>query len=464
MYSIVDIETTGGSFKLERITEIAIYIFDGEKIVDQFVTLINPEKNIPYFITKLTGISNEMVADAPRFYEIAKQIVEITEDKIFVAHNAAFDYNFIKNEFKNLGYDFKRETLCTVKLSRKIFPGYKSYNLGELCKNLNIQIEDRHRASGDALATVKLFYMLLLQNAAKGNIVLIKKEKYSLPEGSHPDLKIDTIKTLPEETGVYYLFNEAKEIIYIGKSLNVRDRIYSHLRNKASRKTYEMAAAVADVGFELTGNELIALLLESEEIKKHKPHYNRAQRRTGFAFGLFIYEDRGGYYRINIDKSNASGNMITTFHTLEEAREFLEKMIDKFQLCQKYCGLYETSGACFYRQVNKCLGACTGDELPGSYNNRVKQLMNYCQLGNESFLIICEGRNIDEFSVVKIIKGAYSGFAFFDNSTQLNSWNEIVESIPVRTDNRDVRMIIKNYLLKHPKTKTVKLNQVNTGI
>ena len=457
MYAIVDIETTGGSFKLERITEIAIYIFDGEKIVNQFVTLINPEKNIPYFITNLTGISNEMVADSPRFFEIAKKIVEITEDKVFVAHNAAFDYNFIKNEFKNLGFDYQRETLCTVKLSRKIFPGYKSYNLGELCRHLNIQIEDRHRAAGDALATVKLFYKLLKQNAENGNIVPIKKEKYSLSDGAHPDLKIETIKALPEEIGVYYLYNEKKEIIYIGKSLSIRDRVYSHLRNKASRKTYEMSASVADVGYELTGNELIALLLESEEIKQHKPLYSRAQRRTGFAFGLFVYEDRGGYLRINIDKSSSSGNLITTFHTIEEAREFLEKMIDKFQLCQKYCGLYETAGACFYRQVNKCLGACTGDELPDSYNKRVQQLMDCCQLGNESFLIVGEGKNNDEFSVVKIIKGSYSGFAFFDNSTQINSWSEIVDSIPSRTDNRDVRMIIKNYLLKHPKTKIIKL-------
>lgn len=457
MYAIVDIETTGGSFKTERITEIAIYIFDGEKIIDQFVTLINPEKNIPYFITQLTGISNEMVADAPRFYEVAKQIVEITEDKIFVAHNAAFDYNFIKNEFKNLGFDYKKETLCTVKLSRKILPGYKSYNLGELCKHLNIEIEGRHRAAGDALATVKLFYTLLKQNAEKGNIVPIKKEKFSLPDGLHPDLKIETIKSLPEEPGVYYLFNENKEIIYIGKSLSIRDRVYSHLRNKASRKTYEMAASVVDVSFELTGNELIALLLESDEIKQHKPLYNRAQRRTGFAFGIFMYEDRGGYYRINIDKSSSSGNLITTFHTQEEARVFLEKMIDKFQLCQKYCGLYETTGACFYRQVNKCLGACTGHELPDSYNKRVKQLMDYCQLGNESFLVIGEGRNNDEFSVVKIINGAYKGFAFIDQSTQMNNWSEIVDSIPNRIDNRDVRMIIKNYLLKHPKIKTVKL-------
>ena len=457
MYAIVDIETTGGSYKLERITEIAIYIFDGEKIVDEFITLINPEKNIPYFITQLTGISNEMVADSPRFYEVAKQIVEITEDKIFVAHNAAFDYNFIKNEFKNLGFDFKRETLCTVKLSRKIFPGYKSYSLGEICKSLNVGIEKRHRASGDALATVKLFDLILKTNKEKGNIVPIKKDKYSLPDGSHPDLSVESIRSLPEQTGVYYLLNEQHEIIYVGKSKNIRERVFSHLRNKASRRSYEMAASVVSVDCEKTGNELIALLLESEEIKRHKPIYNRSQRRTGFAFGIFTYEDQNGYIRISIDKNNSSGQAITTFHTHDEAREFLERMIDKYYLCQKLCGLYDSDGPCFYKQVNKCSGACVGEEPAEIYNSRVNELVNYCNLGSDSFLIIGEGRGDEEFSVIKVIRGAYGGFAYYDNSSQVNDWNDILEYIPNRPDNWDVRMIIKNYLLKFPRTKTVRL-------
>jgi DNA polymerase III subunit epsilon len=160
MYAIIDIETTGGSPKTERITEIAIFIHDGIRVVNEFVSLVNPQKDIPYFITNLTGITNEMVANAPKFYEIARTIVEMTENCIFVAHNAPFDYGFVREEFLSLGFDYERERLCTVRLSRKLIPGKRSYSLGNLCSDLGIHLNNRHRAAGDALATVKLFELL----------------------------------------------------------------------------------------------------------------------------------------------------------------------------------------------------------------------------------------------------------------------------------------------------------------
>ncbi len=171
MYAIVDIETTGGSSKTGKITEIAILISDGEKIIDSFVSLVNPECNIPFYITQLTGITNHMVANAPRFYEIAKKVVEITSNRIFVAHNVSFDYNFIRKEFNDLGYDFKMKKLCTVQLSRKFFPGHESYSLGKICNKLNININHRHRAEGDALATAELF-KLILKKETQNNLSL----------------------------------------------------------------------------------------------------------------------------------------------------------------------------------------------------------------------------------------------------------------------------------------------------
>jgi DNA polymerase-3 subunit epsilon len=161
MYAVVDIETTGGSKKTGKIIEIAIFIFDGENVVDSFSSFINPECHLSTFTTQLTGITNEMVINAPKFYEVARKIVEITENKIFVAHNVAFDYNFIREEFKNLGYDYHRKKLCTVQLARKYIPGHQSYSLGKICDNLGIEIKSRHRAAGDALATVKLLHMIL---------------------------------------------------------------------------------------------------------------------------------------------------------------------------------------------------------------------------------------------------------------------------------------------------------------
>ena len=231
MYAIVDIETTGGSARLERITEIAVYVHDGKRIIDEYSTLINPERNIPYFITALTGISNEMVEDAPKFFEVAKKIVEITEGNIFVAHNARFDYSFIRQEFSMLGYNFKRPLLDTVSLSRKLLPGHKSYSLGNLCRDLGIEIVGRHRASGDALATVRLMEILLGKDSEQKNGSLVKNRKASK---LHPALDIQKIADLPEEPGIYYFHNDSGEIIYVGKSRNLYQRVNTHLSNNTS--------------------------------------------------------------------------------------------------------------------------------------------------------------------------------------------------------------------------------------
>ena len=178
MYAVVDIETNGGSLRNAKITEIAIYLFDGVEIVDSYVSLVDPETTIPPFITRLTGITEDMVATAPKFYEIAKNIIEITEGAIFVAHSVSFDYNIVRVEFRRLGYDFKREKLCTVKLSRKLMPLQPSYSLGNLCESLNIVIDGRHRAGGDAKATVELFGLLLSLDNQKTTFGTIKRDHY----------------------------------------------------------------------------------------------------------------------------------------------------------------------------------------------------------------------------------------------------------------------------------------------
>ncbi len=233
MYAIVDIETTGGSARTEKITEIAIYLHDGEKITGEFVSLINPERNIPYFITSLTGITNEMVEDAPRFFEIAKTIVELTEGKTFVAHNARFDYSFIRQEFKELGFNFRRNILDTVALSRKLLPGHNSYSLGHICKDMKIGINGRHRAAGDALATTRLFEILLEKdkevNGFRSN--LLRNTKISK---LNPKLDISKIEKIPDEPGIYYFYNENGDLIYIGKSCDLQQRVATHLSNNTT--------------------------------------------------------------------------------------------------------------------------------------------------------------------------------------------------------------------------------------
>jgi len=167
LYTIIDIETTGQSPAKGKITEIAIFVHNGFEVTDSFTSLVNPECYIPNFITELTGIDNSMVQSAPKFYEIARKIVEMTHERVFVAHNVSFDYRFIQEEFKHLGYDFQRKTMCTVKLGRKFIPGHRSYSLGKICSELGIKIDGRHRAAGDAFATVKLFELILAQKALK---------------------------------------------------------------------------------------------------------------------------------------------------------------------------------------------------------------------------------------------------------------------------------------------------------
>src|SRR5687767_3465301 len=215
-FAIIDIETTGGTSHDSRITEIAIFIHDGKQVIDQFHSLVNPQQPIPRFITGLTGITDEMVEKAPLFEDIAEEIFLITADCVFVAHNVNFDYSFIREEFKNIGIDFKRKRACTVRLSRSIIPGYSSYSLGNICANLGIHINDRHRAVGDAEATVKLFE-ILLANDTDGIIeksVNVRSKEATIP----PHLDKSVYENLPNETGVYYFYNGDGKIIYIGKA------------------------------------------------------------------------------------------------------------------------------------------------------------------------------------------------------------------------------------------------------
>ena len=217
MYAILDIETTGGQFNEEGITEIAIYKFDGNEIVDQFISLVNPEIPIQPFVIKLTGINNEMLVNAPKFYEVAKRILEICKDCILVAHNSSFDYRILRTEFRRLGYDFQTNTLCTVELAQKLLPEQPSFSLGKLVRALGIPMADRHRASGDALATVKLFKLLLSKDISKTIVKeLIKTE---VEKGISPKL-LDIVEALPSKTGVYYVHRQDGTIIFIAKSKN----------------------------------------------------------------------------------------------------------------------------------------------------------------------------------------------------------------------------------------------------
>ncbi len=444
MYTIIDIETTGGSPKYDKITEVAVYVHNGQEVVEEYTSLVNPERPIPAYITALTGISNEMVARAPRFYEIARKLVELTEGKIFVAHNVSFDYSFIREEFRQLGFDFKRKQLCTVKLSRRLIPGLRSYSLGRLCKELDISIYNRHRAAGDAYATVKLFELLLsLDGADLSRPSLFRKQQYL---NLHPMLSPEKIEAVPQATGVYYLLDEEGQILYIGKSKNLYSRVITHLQNISTRRSTEMRDRVADIDYELTGSELVALLKESYEIKKHKPLYNRKQRRTLYTHGIYSDLDEHGYRVFRIEKNQPGKLPLASFTSLEAARGYLEQVVRDHDLCQKLSGLYQGTGACFQYQVGICRGACIQEEPTGEYNARAEKLLDQSLFSQQSFFVLDEGRHEEERSVVKIEHGSYRGYGYIDLSQPVDGTDMLHECIQAYPDNRDVQVILKNYL------------------
>lgn len=449
MYTIIDIETTGGNFKNGKITEVAIYLHDGHRVVDEFVSLINPEQFIPPFISQLTGITNQMVVNAPKFYEVAKQIVEITKGSIFVAHNASFDYGFIKAEFEALGYDFDRETLCTVKLSRKLLPGLDSYSLGNICTAYGISNDARHRAAGDALATVQLFEILLDKNG--GVILPMEGSKLFSVKGLHPDFKVGKLSELPHKVGVYYFYNDKGDLIYIGKSKDIKKRVLTHLGNPKAQKAVRMKQEVVDVTFELTGSELVALLKESAEIKKNKPLYNKTQKRNRMHFGLFCFKDRKGYLRFHIARNDGRVNPIASFESDKAARDFLFQKVEEYTLCQKLSGLSNSTDACFQYQIKQCKGACIHLEAPVDYNKRAKAFVEELAFEFNNFLMVDVGRDVNENSVVVVQDGRFKGFGWVQSGASFESLDDAMTVIQSYDDNQDARIIIHRYLKEKSK-------------
>ena len=457
MYAVVDIETTGGRAGYHKITEIAIFVHDGNKVVDSFQTLINPESFIPPKITALTGITNDMVDSAPKFYEVAKEIFTITEGKIFVAHNVNFDYSFLKEEFQALGAQFVRKKLCTVRLSRKLFPGFPSYSLGNLCFNLKVAITDRHRAAGDAAATAEVLTMLL-QKDKEG---LIAK---ALKSNSHeatlpPNLPKVQFDSLPEVTGVYYFLDKHGKILYVGKAKNIKKRIAGHFSGETNRKQL-FIQRIYGISYEICGNELIALLHESNEIKKHWPPYNSAQKKPGSNFGLYQYEDKAGFIRFEVSKVNKFLAPIHTFVTLSEARTFVMTKVKEYNLCPKLCGLQRATGGCFDHTAGLCAGACAGEESPSLYNNKVLAAVESFSESSKSLAIIGKGRSFDESSVVLLEHGKYIGYGYLLKENCYEDYESIRSCIKYCKDNPDVQQIINGYIRKNKTDKILRFNEV----
>ncbi len=441
MYAIIDIETTGGQFNQEGITEIAIYKFDGVNVVDQFISLVNPEIPIQPFVVKLTGINNAMLRSAPKFYEVAKRIVEITKDCIIVAHNAAFDYRILKMEFKRLGFEFNKQTLCTVELSKLLLPEAASYSLGKLVRSLGIPIADRHRAYGDSFATLKLFTLLLSKDKEKKIIkTLIKNE---ISQGVSPKL-FDILEKLPLTVGIFYIHNSKGEIIYIGKSTSIRKKL-TQLFTGTSKIAKRIQNEVYTVTFEETGNELIASLKEREEIVFNKPALNTSQRKSPFLWAVYAEKTKEGYISLKASKTDGRKKEIRAFKNQQSAVDYIKELSDLLELSYELNALIPKKNTSDYKSLDKNI-----------YNQKIIAYIDQQQEEFKNLLITFKGRKTNEKSAIVIKDGDFQGYCFFDLNYQINTI-DILNNILIRmTSSKEAVNIIKYYLYKKKDYKLIR--------
>lgn len=457
MYAILDIETTGGKYNEEGITEIAIHKFDGHKVVDTFISLVNPEKDIQPFVVNLTGINNKMLRTAPKFHEVAKRIVEITQDAVIVAHNAQFDYRILRTEFRRLGYNYQRKTLCTVDLSKTLLPDAESYSLGKLVRSLGIPVTDRHRANGDALATIKLFQLLLAKDSEKIIIQdVIRKEAH----GELSEKQLDIVQSMPNETGVFYMHNKDGDIVYLSQSTDIKKRV-NQLFTKSGDRSRKLVKETKKVTFERTGSELVAVLKEHQELLKNKPKYNSSPKKRMFSHTLCSSTNESGYIELRAVPLSDCKELNSVFNGVFSAKNHLHKITKEYKLCDKLNGMSEARKNCAAYGTNECNGACIQKEVPETYNLRVEEARAKYTLKGKDVLLIDKGRKIGENSVILIKKGSLVGFGYYDLNHQINNMPILETLITPMNGTANANFIIESYLRKKKVSKIIELNSTN---
>ena len=439
-YAIVDIETTGGHASANGITEISVFIHDGERVIKHFETLINPQQLIPKFITSLTGIDNAMVATAPVFDEIADVLFEILNENIFVAHNVNFDYSFVKHQLKQSGYDLTAKKLCTVRLGRKVFPGLPSYSLGNICRSLKINIENRHRAGGDAKATVKLFEYMLA-NGAQTHIDLMLK-RTSAEHWLPMNLDKEVIDKLPSKPGVYYFHNSKDKIIYVGKAISLKKRVSSHFtHNNPDLKRQNFIRNIYKVSYKQCATELEAIVFESAEIKRLWPRYNKSQKQPLIKYALYSFEDSRGYIRLAIDKKKKNLQHVYNFNLLNEGLVLLKKMVAQFDLNARLCFIDKTP---FTEKEHEEL------EPPGIYNLKIKKALDALSKNLPTFVLVDEGIKEEEKLCLLVERGSFWGMGYLPKSFPIGSSGELKHLLNPYTDNDYIRNNIYAYAEANP--------------
>jgi DNA polymerase-3 subunit epsilon len=443
MFAVVDIETTGGYASANGITEIAIVLHNGQEIEGKYTTLINPNQGIPRYVQGLTGITDEMVATAPQFSTVAENIFNLLKDRIFVAHNVNFDYSFVKHHLGVHGFELDVPKLCTIRFSRKIFPGYRKYGLGSICRELDITINDRHRAMGDAFATAQLL-QLLIANDKHGEITKMMKGRNQhsyLP----PNLSDELFAKLPTQPGVYYFHNKKGKVIYVGKAKHIKQRVTSHFsNNKPTRQKQYFLRSVYNITYKVCGTELMASILESIEIRRLWPAFNYSQKRFEQVYGLYVYEDAKGYWRLVIEKKKKHLHCIHSFGSLLEGRQAIKTLIDRFELCAKLCFIDMSAGPTLVEERG---------ELPQAYNKRVNAAIKYLEDQLPSFVIREDDESEGGQSFVLVEKGKFAGMGKVPKEQDFITTESVKPYMEAYPENTYIRNLVYQYATKYPERK-----------
>jgi len=411
LYAIVDIETTGGQPNANGITEICILLHNGHKVTDVYTTLINPQKPIPLYLQAFTGITQQMVEDAPVFGDIADKIFELLKDKIFVAHNVNFDYNFVKQQLHNAGYGINLKRICTIRLSRKLFPGLKSYSLGNLCASLQLTLNNRHRAEGDARATALLFNKILENN---GQVVIAEMlQKGSKEQQLPPNVSREDFDKLPKTAGIYYFIDNTGKALYVGKAKNIKSRVSSHFSGKlTTRQKQNFLRDIYGLSYLQTGNELLASIIESHEIKRLWPDENRSQKKVTQTYALYDYPDQNGKIRLGIDKLRKDIKPLVAFSNYTSALSYLNSLVQEYDLCPKLCNLQQINTPCRNEQLNICSGNCLSPNETDFYNSKINEFISQLLAQTKIYYIAGNGRNNTEQSIIIYEPGMFVGYCF----------------------------------------------------
>lgn len=407
-YAILDVETTGGQYNEEGIIEIAVYRFDGEKITDTFISLVNPEKEISFFVQKLTGITPKMVKTAPKFHELAKRLVEITDEATIVAHNVNFDYRVIRTEFSHLGFDFVRPTLDTIALSKTLIPGIPSYSLGKLCSSLGIPLSDRHRAHGDARATVKLFQLLLDKDSQK-NIIQTSIKHIKYPSLNKKIIRL--LEELPQETGVFYFHNKEGKIIYIDNDTNISNKARQILTGKGKR-TRLLQLKTETISYEITGNDIISLVKAQNEIKLNQPEFKPRKNLSPFIYGIFKENSNENFTIFPLNKTNKKRALLA-FSSYKKAQNFINQNNKKDYLFSK---------------------------------NLLKKINPEIQKKEKYVLLSGKGRTLSEKSFLWIEKGVLKGYGYYSLHSQIKNIEKVKKIMIPAHGNHYISLLIRNKL------------------